>query len=132
VLFNKQARITEPETNRQRYGEKIMAIKINKVDNFPEIQRVGRTSEELQMLIDALHMSAKTGQKFSLEGIEPGNAYNSMQQRIRAQAKKFGYKIAIRFDSRTKQLFFKAYNGPVEKVSTKEISSIKSKNTASK
>lgn len=98
-----------------------MALKINKVESFPEITRVGRMSEELQMIIEALHMSAKTGQKFSLVGIEPGNAYNSMQQRIRAQAKKFGYKIIIRFDAKTKTLYFKASAVNTVKIDRNEL-----------
>ncbi len=83
-------------------------ISIQKVENFPEISRSGRVSEELQMIIDALNESVKTGEKFCITGIEKGKAYNSMQQRIRAQAKKLGYNIVIRFDALESKLFFKA------------------------
>jgi hypothetical protein len=83
-------------------------FKLNKVDTLPEISRAGRKSEELNMIIAALNESVNDGNPFRIDGIEAGNAYNSMQQRIRAQAKKLGYKIVIRFDSTTDALFFKA------------------------
>ena len=85
-----------------------MTLKINKVDRLPDIARSGRTSPELAMIIETLNNSVKNNQTYSLVGIKPGNAFNSMQQRIRAQAKKLGYKIVIRFDSTTDSLFFKA------------------------
>jgi len=97
-----------------------MAIKMNKVDSFPEITRAGRQSEDLQTIINALHESVNTGQRFSLS-VEPGNPYNSMQQRIRAQAKKFGYKIMIRYDSPSKTLFFKANRGGNASVQTSDV-----------
>ena len=105
-----------------------MTLKMNKVDSFPEITRAGRQSEDLQAIITALHESASTGQKFSLF-VEPGNPYNSMQQRIRAQAKKFGYKIIIRYDSAKKELFFKANRGGNALVSVSEVPTVKAKNT---
>ena len=83
-------------------------FKLNKVDTLPEISRAGRKSEELNMIIAALNESVNDGNPFRIDGIEAGNAYNSMQQRIRAQAKKLGYKIVISFDSTSKSLFFKA------------------------
>lgn len=97
-----------------------MAIKMNKVESFPEITRAGRQSEDLQAIVNALHESVNSGQKFSLS-VEPGNPYNSMQQRIRAQAKKFGYKIIIRYDSATKTLFFKANRGGNASVQTGDV-----------
>lgn len=97
-----------------------MALKMNKVDSFPEITRAGRQSEDLQAIINALHESVNSGQRFSLS-VEPGNAYNSMQQRIRAQAKKFGYKIVIRYDSAKKELFFKANRGGNATVQTSDV-----------
>jgi hypothetical protein len=86
----------------------VTTLKMNKVDTLPEIARAGRKSEELNMIIAALNESAKDGNSVRIDGIKAGNAYNSMQQRIRAQAKKLGYKIVIRFDSTTDSLFFKA------------------------
>lgn len=106
-----------------------MAIKMNKVESFPEITRAGRQSEDLQAIVNALHESVNTGQKFSLL-VEPGNAYNSMQQRIRAQAKKFGYKIIIRYDSANKELFFKANRGGNASVPTSEVAGVKNKTTS--
>lgn len=106
-----------------------MSISIQKVDNFPEISRSGRVSEELQMIIDALNESVKTGDKFCIKGVEKGKAYNSMQQRIRAQAKKLGYNIVIRFDATDNSLFFKATldNTAMNSVSAKEVTGVKAK-----
>jgi hypothetical protein len=81
---------------------------IQKVDHFPEITRQGRVSEELQAIINALEDSAAKGERFCIGGIESGNAYNSMQQRIRAQAKKSNLKVVIRFDKDENNLYFKA------------------------
>jgi hypothetical protein len=115
---------------------------VNKVDKLPEISRAGRKSEELNMIIDALKQSVKGNAVFNIVGIKPGNAYNSMQQRIRAQAKKLGYKIVIRFDSVNETLFFQATSMSTEKitgvtadknsVTSNEITGIKSKAKISK
>ena len=104
-----------------------MSINIQKVDNFPEISRSGRVSDELQMIIDALHEAAKTGDKFCIGNVEKGKAYNSMQQRIRAQAKKLGYSIVIRFDAEESKLFFRVTTGETN-VDAKDVTSVKSKN----
>lgn len=106
-----------------------MSINIQKVDNFPEISRSGRVSDELQMIIDALNESVKTGDKFCINGVEKGKPYNSMQQRIRAQAKKLGYNIVIRFDADASQLFFKATvaSNDTANVEAKDIASVKTK-----
>ena len=108
-------------------------LKMNKVDTLPEIARAGRKSEELNMIIAALNESAKDGNSVRIDGIKAGNAYNSMQQRIRAQAKKLGYNIVIRFDATDGSLFFKA-SGNVSSentVNAKEVSGVqtKTKNT---
>lgn len=81
---------------------------IEKVESFPEITRSGRVSEELKMIIDCLTESAKNGERFCISGIEEGNAFNSMQQRIRTQAKKLNLKVTIRFDRSDNKLYFKA------------------------
>lgn len=85
-----------------------MSFNIQKVEKFPEISRSGRVSEELQLIIDALNQSASNNEKFCIQGVTKGKAYNSMQQRIRAQAKKLGYAIVIRFDAEESSLYFKA------------------------
>lgn len=95
---------------------------IQKVDHFPEITRDGRVSEELQAIIDALQDSAEKGEKFSIGGIDSGNAYNSMQQRIRAQAKKLNLKVTIRFDKNENNLYFKATRNGLEFASTDDVS----------
>lgn len=112
-------------------------FQVNKVDSLPEISRAGRKSEELNAIIDALKMSATTNSVFNIVGIKAGNAYNSMQQRVRAQAKKLGYKIVIRFDSVNETLYFQASQvasgkgtaSPVSEnkttVSSKEVAGIK-------
>lgn len=81
---------------------------IEKVDSFPEIARSGRASEELQSIIDSLKSSAANGERYCISGVNKGNAFNSMQQRIRAQAKKMNLKIMIRFDAGESKLYFKA------------------------
>ena len=91
-------------------------FKLNQVDKLPEISRAGRKSEELNMIIDALKQSVNSNAVFNVVGIKPGNAYNSMQQRIRAQAKKLGYKIVIRFDSVNETLYFQATGTATEKI----------------
>lgn len=96
---------------------------IEKVDHFPDITRSGRTSEELTMIIEALQQSADSGDRFCIPGVEKGKKYNSMQQRLRSQAKKLGMDIVIRHDSTENRLYFKASHTrtPNEKVSTAEI-----------
>jgi formate-dependent phosphoribosylglycinamide formyltransferase (GAR transformylase) len=83
---------------------------IEKVDSFPEISRSGRTSEELQMIVSSLKSSAENGERYCISGITKGNAYNSMQQRIRAQSKKMNLKVVIRFDAEAEKLYFKAHH----------------------
>lgn len=83
-------------------------INLTKVDHFPELTRNGRVSEELQAIIDALIESSNTGDRFALTGVKAGKAYNSMQQRIRAQAKNLDLKVVIRYDSNQEKLYFKA------------------------
>lgn len=104
-------------------------LKLNKVDSLPEISRAGRKSEELNMIIEALKQSANTNGVFNIVGIKAGNAYNSMQQRIRAQAKKLGYKIVIRFDSVNETLYFQAtaQNSAMPAVKASEVAGVKSK-----
>lgn len=101
-------------------------INIQKTEKFPEISRSGRVSEELQAIIDSLHESAKTGDKFCITGVVKGKAYNSMQQRVRAQAKKLGYNIVIRYEADTESLFFKATKvGSDSKATTNVTSDVK-------
>lgn len=82
-------------------------MEIKQADKFPVISRTGRTSAELQMIIDTLVMSGKTGSPFSITNIEAGKKYNSMQQRIRAQAKKLGLNVEIHFDKVNSTLYFR-------------------------
>ena len=93
-------------------------LSIEKVDSFPEITRSGRVSEELQMIVEYLELSAKNGERFAISGVEEGNSYNSMQQRIRTQAKKRNLKVIIRYDKNEKKLYFKASPMANEKVPT--------------
>jgi hypothetical protein len=103
---------------------------IEKVDNFPEIARSGRTSEELQTIINSLISSAENGERYCISGITKGNAYNSMQQRIRAQSKKMNLKVVIRFDAEAEKLYFKALpmkdDSPVVELETQPKAAVKS------
>lgn len=87
---------------------RLQMFNIEKVDSFPEISRSGRTSEELQMIVAALKSSAENGERYCISDITKGNAYNSMQQRIRAQSKKMNLKVLVRFDAESEKLYFKA------------------------
>lgn len=100
-------------------------VSLTKVDSFPELTRSGRVSEELQEIINALIQSAETGDRFALTGIKAGKAYNSMQQRIRAQAKRLNLKVIIRFDASEEKLYFKSSNASNEKVDVKPAKTAK-------
>lgn len=91
-----------------------------KVDTFPELTRSGRVSNELNQIIEALVASAENDDKFALTGITAGKAYNSMQQRIRAQARKMNFKVVIRFDAQEEKLYFKASKGEVNTLTNDE------------
>jgi len=100
-------------------------INLSKVDTFPELTRSGRVSEELQAIINALNESANNGERFALSGVEAGKAYNSMQQRIRAQAKKLNYKVIILFDATAQKLYFQATRVSNNVVNTNTGSEVK-------
>ena len=85
-------------------------MQIKEASMFPVISRTGRTSAELQLIIDTISLSSKSGQPYSIEGIQAGKKYNSMQQRIRAQAKKMGLDVSIHFDKSNETLYFKVNN----------------------
>jgi len=84
-----------------------MNISIQNVDSFPQITRSGRTSAELQSIIDSLIDSSKTGAVKMIANVEPGKKFNSLQQRIRAQAKKLDMKVTIHFDRNENKLFYR-------------------------
>jgi len=90
-----------------RKKETTMALEITSVDNFPQITRSGRTSAELQQIIDSLIESNKTGKVFMISGVEEGKKFNSLQQRIRAQAKKLDIRVMIHFDKTNNELYYK-------------------------
>lgn len=93
---------------------------IKPVNSFPTITR-SRASEDLLQIIDSLNESAASGQIFSIENVEAGNEYNSMQQRIRTQAKKHGLKVMISFDKNEKTLYYKATRAGIEKVARQTV-----------
>jgi hypothetical protein len=101
-------------------------ITIKETENFPAVTRSGRVSAELQMIIDCLTSSAKDNKTFVIEGVDAGNSYNSMQQRIRTQAKKLGLSVKISHDRNTSELYFKA-SSPVD---TATATKAKSKKTS--
>lgn len=92
-----------------------------KVDTFPELTRSGRVSNELSQIIEALIASAENDDKFALTGITAGKAYNSMQQRIRAQARKMDFKVVIRFDAQEEKLYFKASRNEMTNANVVEL-----------
>ena len=47
-------------------------MQIKEAMNFPVISRTGRTSAELQAIIDTLILSNENGKPYSIEGIQPG------------------------------------------------------------
>jgi hypothetical protein len=104
-----------------------MALEITTVDNFPQITRSGRTSAELQQIIDSLVESSNTGKTFAISNVEQGKKFNSLQQRIRAQAKKLELKVTIHFDKNEGKLYYKSpMNDSMKKeVTSKEIKSVK-------
>jgi len=85
-------------------------MQIKEASHFPVISRSGRTSAELQMIIETLTMSSKTGTPFSITAIEAGKKYNSMQQRIRAQARKLNLNVEIHYDKKNETLYFRVPN----------------------
>ena len=85
-------------------------MQIKEASSFPVISRSGRTSAELQMIIETLTMSSKTGTPFSITAIEAGKKYNSMQQRIRAQARKLNLNVEIHYDKTNETLYFRVPN----------------------
>lgn len=84
-----------------------MALEITTVDSFPQITRSGRTSAELQQIIDSLIESNKSGKTYMIANVEEGKKFNSLQQRIRAQAKKLDIRVMIHFDKSTNSLYYK-------------------------
>lgn len=104
-----------------------MALEITSVDKFPQITRSGRTSAELQQIIDSLIESSKTGKVFMIANVEAGKKFNSLQQRIRAQAKKLDLRVTIHFDKNTNELYYQSPVENVEKpaVTAKEVKSVK-------
>jgi hypothetical protein len=108
-----------------------MTLNIKSVDSFPQITRSGRTSAELQEIIDSLIESSKTGKTYMIENVEEGKKFNSLQQRIRAQAKKLELTVKIHFDKNTSSLYYMSpikeeVNVPVKKeVTAKDVKSVK-------
>ena len=107
---------------------------MTKVENFPQVTRSGKTSAELQMIIEALHSSYNLGENFSIQNIEEGKKFNTMQQRIRAQAKKLNYKVVIHFSRSESALYFKVINNALGTSASIPVKNVKpiQKNTSSK
>jgi hypothetical protein len=100
-------------------------MNIKEANTFPEISRSGRTSEELQKIIDALVSSSETGKPFNIENVEMGKKYNSLQQRIRAQAKKLNLRVQIHLETRTNTLFFRVVSQNEVSVKSKNVKGVK-------
>lgn len=109
-----------------------MTLNIKTVESFPQITRSGRTSAELQQIINSLLESNKTGQTFAIDNVEEGKKFNSLQQRIRAQAKKLELKVMIHFDRNTNTLYYKCPLDaqPKVAVTAKEVKAVNTKTKA--
>ncbi len=106
-----------------------MTLNIKTVDSFPQITRSGRTSAELQEIINSLIESSKTGKTYMIENVEEGKKFNSLQQRIRAQAKKLELSVKIHFDKNTSSLY---YMSPMIEAVTETVNtSVKAKDVKS-
>lgn len=108
-----------------------MTLEITTTDSFPQITRSGRTSAELQQIIDSLIESSNTGKTFIISNVEEGKKFNSLQQRIRAQAKKLELKVMIHFDKNESKLYYKSplqsakMTTPTAEVTAKDVKSVK-------
>ena len=102
-------------------------MQINQASNFPVISRSGRTSADLQQIIDTLVVSSETGNAYSIEGVPAGKKYNSMQQRIRAQAKKLNLNVQIHFDKVNETLYFRVPGKDDAEVTITRNSSVKAR-----
>lgn len=104
-----------------------MAFEIKEVDVFPKSTRSGRTSEELQQIISSLTESSKSGKTFVISNVEQGKKFNSLQQRIRTQAKKMDLKVMIHFDKMTNELYYKCSSQEKDsvEVTAKQVKSVK-------
>jgi hypothetical protein len=108
-------------------------MQIKEASSFPVISRSGRTSAELQMIIDTLNLSRQSGKPYSIEGVQAGKKYNSMQQRIRAQARKIDVSVEIHYNKETETLYFRVPVSseietalvPDKVVKSKDIKSVK-------
>jgi hypothetical protein len=102
-------------------------MQINEASNFPVISRSGRTSAELQQIIDTLVQSSENGKAYSIAGVQSGKRYNSMQQRIRAQAKKLNLQVQIHFDKVNETLYFRVPGKDDMEVTVIKNTSVKAK-----
>jgi hypothetical protein len=104
-----------------------MSIEIKEADTFPKSTRSGRTSEELKRIIESLIESNESGKTFVIDNVEAGKKFNSLQQRIRTQAKKLDIKVMIHFNKETGQLYYKCSTEKNEAadVKAKQVKSIK-------
>lgn len=109
-----------------------MTLQITSVDAFPQITRTGRTSAELQQIVDSLIESSKTGKTFMIENVEAGKKFNSLQQRIRTQAKKLELNVMIRFIKNEGKLYYQCdvINQPKAEVKAKDVKSVKTNTKA--
>lgn len=102
-------------------------MQINPASNFPVISRSGRTSADLQQIIDTLVLSSENGSPFSIMQVTAGKRYNSMQQRIRAQAKKLNLPVQIHFDKVTETLYFRVPGANDSEITVTKNSTVKAK-----
>lgn len=109
-----------------------MTLEIKEASTFPKSTRSGRVSEELNQIINSLMESTVSGKTFVISNVEEGKKFNSLQQRIRTQAKKMDIKVMIHFDKSTSDLYYKASSPEKQElgVTAKEIKSVKTPSKA--
>lgn len=87
-------------------------LNIETTDSLPPVRRGGgRPSEERKQIQDAL----QTGAIQVVKGIEAGNKYNALQQRIRQAALSMGLKVKIvyhkyEYNPEVGDLYFHGYS----------------------
>lgn len=109
-----------------------MTLQITSVDSFPQITRTGRTSAELQQIVDSLIESSKSGKTFMIANVEQGKKFNSLQQRIRTQAKKLDLKVMIHFNKNEGNVYYKCavVESDNSAVKAKDVKSVKTNSKA--
>lgn len=102
-----------------------MPLKVTQVDSVPPLVRGGaaKNSEENQQIQNLLNMK---NVHHKVEDIDDKKTYQSLQQRIRTQAKKLGVKVSIQWKEDQKAIYFtstdlESTNGTQETVQVENL-----------